>query len=203
MYKIIGADGKEYGPVSVDQLRQWIAEGRLNLQSKVLPDGATEWKTVAEIPELAAAVPAPSAAPTSIPGGFSTGGTANAADQVSGPAIGLMVTAGLGFVGQAASLVLNLAGSSFMATQSGGNEAFAQMFSGAVGAGFAGLGMLLAIIIFLGGLKMKQLKSYGFAMTASVIAMVPCVSPCCLVGLPVGIWAIVVLNKPEVKAAFN
>jgi hypothetical protein len=60
MYKIIGADGKEYGPVSVDQLKQWIAEGRLNLQSKVLPDGGTDWKAVAEVPELAGAVPSSS-----------------------------------------------------------------------------------------------------------------------------------------------
>jgi len=57
MYKIVGADGKEYGPVAVDQLKQWITEGRLNLQSKVLPEGSTEWKTVAQVPELAEAVP--------------------------------------------------------------------------------------------------------------------------------------------------
>jgi hypothetical protein len=61
MYKIIGADGKEYGPVSLDQLRQWISEGRLNQQSKVLPEGNTEWKTVAEVPELAGIVPTPAA----------------------------------------------------------------------------------------------------------------------------------------------
>jgi len=61
MYKIIGADGKEYGPITLEQLKQWIAEGRLNLQSKVLPDGSTDWKTVAEIPELAAVVPPPAA----------------------------------------------------------------------------------------------------------------------------------------------
>jgi len=27
MYKIIGADGREYGPITADQLRQWIREG--------------------------------------------------------------------------------------------------------------------------------------------------------------------------------
>ena len=27
-YIIIGGDGKEYGPVSGEQLRQWIADGR-------------------------------------------------------------------------------------------------------------------------------------------------------------------------------
>src|SRR5579883_2364186 len=26
MYKILGADGKEYGPVSTDQLRDWVAQ---------------------------------------------------------------------------------------------------------------------------------------------------------------------------------
>jgi len=201
MYKIIGADGKEYGPITQEQLKQWIAEGRLNLQSKVLPDGTLEWKTVAEIPELAAVVPAPS---TPVAGGFSPApGAANAAEKVSGPAIGLMVTAGLGFVLQALSLVLNLVGSSLMATQSQGNEAIAQMFSGVAGSIFAGIGMLVAVVIFMGALKMKKLQSHGFAMTASVIAMLPCVSPCCVLGLPIGIWALVVLNKPEVKSAFH
>jgi hypothetical protein len=27
--------------------------------------------------------------------------------------------------------------------------------------------------------------------------------PCCIVGIPFGIWAIVVLSKPEVKRAFE
>lgn len=57
MYKIIGADGKEYGPITLAQLKQWVAEGRLNQQSKVLPDGATDWTTVAQLPELANAMP--------------------------------------------------------------------------------------------------------------------------------------------------
>jgi hypothetical protein len=39
---------------------------------------------------------------------------------------------------------------------------------------------------------------------ASILAMIPCfTSCCCLVGLPIGIYALVVLNKPEVKSAFT
>ena len=38
---------------------------------------------------------------------------------------------------------------------------------------------------------------------ASILAMIPCLSPCCLIGLPIGIWALVILMKPEVKAAFK
>jgi hypothetical protein len=50
---------------------------------------------------------------------------------------------------------------------------------------------------------MQKLQSYQFALTASIVAMVPCISPCCLFGLPFGIWALVVLNKPEVKSQFT
>ena len=200
MYKIIGADGKEYGPITLEQLKQWIAEGRLNLQSKVLPEGTLEWKTVAEVPELAAVVPPPA---SPVAGYAAIPGATHAADQVSGPAIGLMVTAGLGLLVQIASLLANLFGASIMSSQAQGNEALAQMFSGVAGAVFAGIGIVVAIVIFLGALKMKKLQSHGFAMTVSIIAMLPCVSPCCLLGLPIGIWALVVLNKPEVKSAFN
>lgn len=66
MYKIIGSDGKEYGPITLAQLKQWIAEGRLNQQSKVLPDGTTDWKTVAELPELANAMPPLTPPPTTM-----------------------------------------------------------------------------------------------------------------------------------------
>src|SRR5262249_30832222 len=53
MYKIIGADQKEYGPVSVEQLRQWIAEGRVNAQTLVRPEGETEWKPLSAFPDFA------------------------------------------------------------------------------------------------------------------------------------------------------
>lgn len=53
MYKIIGADGHEYGPVTTEQLRQWIREGRASPQTKVQAEGATEWKTLGEFSEFA------------------------------------------------------------------------------------------------------------------------------------------------------
>src|SRR5580658_4687030 len=65
MYKIIGADLKEYGPVSADQLRQWITEGRVNGQTKVQAADTTEWKVMADVPECSEVLPkAPLPAPT-------------------------------------------------------------------------------------------------------------------------------------------
>ena len=57
-YKIIGADLVEYGPVSAEQVRQWIAEGRVNSETKLQAEGTAEWKPLAEVPEFAAASPA-------------------------------------------------------------------------------------------------------------------------------------------------
>lgn len=52
MYKIIGADGKEYGPVSAEQLRQWVQQGRVNLQTRACLEGTTDWKSLSDFPEL-------------------------------------------------------------------------------------------------------------------------------------------------------
>ena len=64
-YKIIGADLMEYGPVSAEQVRQWIAEGRVNSETKLQAEGSGEWKRLAEVPEFAA--PAPSPGPSACP----------------------------------------------------------------------------------------------------------------------------------------
>ena len=53
MYKIIGADQKEYGPVTGDQVRQWLKEGRANAQTRARAEGAEEWKSLADFPEFA------------------------------------------------------------------------------------------------------------------------------------------------------
>jgi Domain of unknown function (DUF4190)/GYF domain 2 len=54
IYKIIGQDGKEYGPVTAEQLRQWIAEGRLERQTPVFVEGAKDWNFIGLLPEFAA-----------------------------------------------------------------------------------------------------------------------------------------------------
>src|ERR1039458_4250886 len=53
MYKIIGADQKEYGPVTADQIHAWITEGRVNGQTSIWVEDATEWKPLSTFPEFA------------------------------------------------------------------------------------------------------------------------------------------------------
>ncbi|HVV71132.1 MAG TPA: glycerophosphoryl diester phosphodiesterase membrane domain-containing protein, partial [Verrucomicrobiae bacterium] len=76
MYKIIGADQREYGPVSAEQLRQWIAEGRAGPNSMIRPDDAAEWKPLKEYPEFAEALGTPGAAVPTIPLAPTHGGLA-------------------------------------------------------------------------------------------------------------------------------
>jgi hypothetical protein len=56
MFKIIGADGREYGPITADQLREWIAEGRATAQTRVQAEGSAQWKPLTEYLEFAASL---------------------------------------------------------------------------------------------------------------------------------------------------
>ena len=57
MYKIIGADQKEYGPVSADQIKAWILEGRAGGQTLIQMEGSAEWKPLSSLPEFAQQIP--------------------------------------------------------------------------------------------------------------------------------------------------
>ena len=58
MFKIIGADGSQYGPVSADKIREWIADGRAGAQTLTQREGESDWKPLSSIPEFAAALAA-------------------------------------------------------------------------------------------------------------------------------------------------
>jgi len=82
-YRIVGADGKVYGPVGLDQIRQWLAEGRVESRTPIHVEGAAAWTSLGLLPEfgtpLAGAPPAigaVTAAPASSRGtnGYATAG---------------------------------------------------------------------------------------------------------------------------------
>ncbi len=57
-YRIVGADGRQYGPVSAAQIQQWIIEGRVDRRTPVIPQGAENWTYAGLVPEFAALFPA-------------------------------------------------------------------------------------------------------------------------------------------------
>jgi prepilin-type processing-associated H-X9-DG protein len=92
-YTVIAHDRNQYGPVSEEQLRQWIRDGRANAQTRAQVEGSTEWKTLGLFPEFQAdlAAAAPSAPP---PLTAPTQGTATA--KISGMAVTSLVLGILG-----------------------------------------------------------------------------------------------------------
>jgi hypothetical protein len=67
VFKIIGADRKPYGPVTADQVRQWIADGRADGQTLAQLEGTAEWKPLKDFSEFADLFP-PQATPPPLPG---------------------------------------------------------------------------------------------------------------------------------------
>ncbi len=60
----------------------------------------------------------------------------------------------------------------------------------------------LAILMLIGAAKMKQLRSYGLAITGCMIALLP-IHPWFLLGLPFGVWGLVVLSRRDTRGAFD
>lgn len=210
MYKIIGADQKEYGPISADQMRRWITEGRVNAATMAQAEGETTWKSISSFPEFASGFSAGPGAPPPLGGAGvpDAGGRATALSKVNGPAIGLMVTGALTIAYALFSIISNIAGfgmaqmRQFNTGQDAEMTRVMQFTSGPIGIATGLLGVALGVFVIFGAVKMKKLENHGLGIGASIVAMLPCTC-CCVLGLPIGIWALVVLSKPEVKAYFS
>jgi hypothetical protein len=215
MFKILGADGKEYGPVTLEQLKQWIQEGRANHETMAQKAGDFGWKALAQYPEFADLLPAPAPAAPATPAAPAPAVPVSAAAPdarglalhlVNGPAIALLVTAILGIAANGLGLFLHVIGRGMMPPMPGMNPdalRLIQMINGPMGAAIRIIPVAFGVLVLIGALRMQQLRNRGLAMTAAIVAMVPCFSPCCLLGLPFGIWAIIVLSKPEVQSQFD
>ncbi|HYG25111.1 MAG TPA: DUF4339 domain-containing protein [Verrucomicrobiae bacterium] len=208
MYRIIGADGKAYGPVSEEQIRFWIAESRVNAQTQVQAEGTAEWKPLAHFPEFSASFAGPEApiAP-SIPAAQLASNREAAKRSVKAPAIALKVYAGLLLVVSLLSLllvVLVMTGSNPFTNVE--NAEISKSLTQQFGSATAFIGPILNLVfvglIFVGASKFERFESFGMALTACILAMLPC-SLCCVIGLPIGIWGIVVLNQSQVKSQFK
>jgi serine/threonine protein kinase len=67
----------------------------------------------------------------------------------------------------------------------------------------AGFSILLfkvipALLILVGATQMLRLRSYAWALTAAILSVVAC----SLIGLPMGIWALIVLARQDVRETF-
>lgn len=154
--------------------------------------------------------PLPDAPVPSAPGAAPTG---QAVDAVKLPAIFLIIFGALDVAVSLFALIQNLIGASqpevqeMLNRQGGGPEAERIIqFATKATLGLSVLWVIAGAIVIFGAVQMMRLRSFGLALAAAIIAVIPCFGsyPCCLVlGIPLGVWALVVLNKPEVKGSFS
>lgn len=59
MYKVIGGDGLEYGPVNSDQIEMWLSQGRLTMDSALIDKVSGKRMVVRDLPGLTYQQPQP------------------------------------------------------------------------------------------------------------------------------------------------
>ena len=137
------------------------------------------------------------------------GGRAAAADRVKGPAIYMIVVGVLGTL----LVMVSLGVRTLTALNPNPPGAARQAAPGRVDpnsdaykvgqVGGAVVSLCLQLVMLIGGMKMLKLESPGLCRTAAILCCIPCCNGTLLFAIPGGIWALVVLSEPEVKAAFR
>ena len=128
-------------------------------------------------------------------------------ERLRAPGTALIVAATLnGMIGLLALLgglvrLSGLSGSEQLPTDEA--ERIGYVSSTVVTYGVSVLSLLLAPLIIYGAIQMMRGKKYKMARVAAIVAINPFTSCCFLVSIPMGIWAMILLGKPEIKAVFT
>lgn len=134
---------------------------------------------------------------------------AKAAQDLSVPAILMLVLAGLSFLYGLVSMLTPVDTEKLAPYFN--NPNLPQQWKDAITWMLTPLGRILTTVpglvfnglVAFGAWKMKNLQSYGWAMAAAILCCIPCCGPCSCLSLVPGIWSLIVLNRPDVKAAFR
>jgi hypothetical protein len=108
------------------------------------------------------------------------------------PAIGLLLTGVL-------AILSSIAGVGLIAVLKGPGSAMDQSWA-LVSSMVVGL-VFAALFLIVGSVKMLRLRSYLWAVAVAFAATLPW-SPAWALGLPMGIWSLIVLRRPEVMELF-
>ncbi len=127
-------------------------------------------------------------------------------NKVKVPAIGLVVLGVLGILAglyglfQGAPEVQDLVNAGVPQEQA---EMIAKYSAGG-GIALTILGLVASGFISWAGLQMLKLQSWPACVAANIMVMVPCfTSCCCLIGIPIGTWGLILLFNADVKRAFQ
>lgn len=156
MYKIVGADNREYGPVSQEEVFQWIAQGRANARTIAkLEEGA--WKPLGTFDEFKAALNIPATGGS--PGEWSTfpahptGAKSNSA-AITGLVFGILglICCCCPFVASALAIVFGFVGLNQIKSRPGAYTTDPMLAKVAIGLGIAGVLLHVGLQFFGNGI---------------------------------------------------
>jgi hypothetical protein len=155
--------------------------------------------------EMAGGGAAPPPMATRRPKRRSGASRAAAAERTKLPAIFLLIVVSLSFLYHVVNLGFYLAGAQPMMLPQAQNpaEELGQKIGMAVGGVLGFVFVIADLVVLWSAICLLRARSYGMALTGSILAVIPCLSPCCFLGIPFGIWSLVVLNDETVKAGFE
>jgi predicted Zn finger-like uncharacterized protein len=127
----------------------------------------------------------------------------NAKRRLMAPAICLIVIGTIGLVIDGFRIVvlivqLATAGAAAMAGPFGD-----KMIMAAVAVMSLTASILWGALVLYGGVQMLRMRRFGMALTGCIIAMLPCFDGCCIFGLPIAIWGLVVMFDETVRRHFQ
>lgn len=115
------------------------------------------------------------------------------------PAICLIVTGVLGVLVNVFQVIISIVDPDFLQQ----NNAFGQDTPPALSAVVGAVFTIFGILTVVGAIAMIKRRYYGLALTGTILAMIDIGNCCCILGLPFGIWALIILVRPDVKEAFD
>ena len=125
--------------------------------------------------------------------GTADDGLVQARQLVQGPAIGLLITGVLNWL--VVPVIVIVMAYKTLGFASGPMPLVVPLIVALL------MSLFFSSFVIFASLKMMRLESFGLASAASILAIL--VSPTNLIGLGIGIWALVVLNRAEVRTAFD
>jgi hypothetical protein len=124
---------------------------------------------------------------------------------VTAPAICLLITGILGFGWSVFRLLVTLLAAKVPVDPQAPEflRKAQEIERGGFGVILAVLFIIVAVVIILGAIMMLRGKGWAIAVTSCILAMINLNGCCCILGIPFGIWSLVILMKPEIKEAFD
>ena len=116
--------------------------------------------------------------------------------RVNGPALGLIAAGVISVINAIGGFVVS---ENMDSALYGG---ISEEWVGAINIGSLILSLVVGGLILFGGLKMRRLENYVLSLVAAILAMIPCACPGCMIILPLGVWAMIVLLDDNVRRSF-